>query len=167
MNSSSGATPNFQNCSIWSHQSAGSIATTSASVSNEFDAMPMFSFSIVANSGGSASWNNDIGMDGGSNLFGDPMFILPISPGAAPTSAGDFDLLFGSAAINTGNNNADLDGPGVGTTTIADVQYDLAGKPRIILGRVDIGAYEYLPEPGIVIGYLLSVIGIFIFRLRK
>lgn len=70
-----------------------------------------------------------------SLVFGDIMFRDPIDRSLAPTSEGDYRLLPGSPAINTGNN--DLIPPGF------DV--DLAGGLRIQEDVVDIGAYEYQP----------------------
>ncbi|MCP4711318.1 MAG: DUF5123 domain-containing protein, partial [Planctomycetes bacterium] len=144
MNSSMGTMPNFQNCIIWNNQSAGSTATSGASISNEFDAMPEFSFNIVANSGGSASWDMSIGMDGGSNIDSDPQFTTPVNPSSAPFTSGDFTLSSSSSpAYNAGTNDADLDGFAPGTDTISDVETDLNGNPRILGASVDMGAYEF------------------------
>jgi PKD repeat protein len=61
--------------------------------------------------------------NGPGNFIANPLFVNP--------AGGDYRLQAGSPCINAGNNaNA------VGTT-------DLDGRPRIVGGAVDIGAYEY------------------------
>lgn len=80
------------------------------------------------------SWNSKFTkLD--SYTFGDPMFRDPVDSSLAPTSEGDYRLLPGSPAINTGNNT--LIPPGI--------DLDLAGGLRIQEDVVDIGAYEYQP----------------------
>jgi uncharacterized repeat protein (TIGR02543 family) len=70
-----------------------------------------------------------------SFTFGDPMFRDPVDRSLAPTSEGDYRLLPGSPAINTGSNA--LVPPGF--------DFDLAGGLRIQEDLVDMGAYEYQP----------------------
>ncbi len=70
-----------------------------------------------------------------SYTFGDPLFRDPLDSSFAPTSDGDYRLLPGSPAINTGNNNHIPPGFDV----------DLAGGLRIQDDVVDMGAYEYQP----------------------
>ena len=62
---------------------------------------------------------------GSNNLTSDPLFVS--------SSTGNFSLRTNSPAIDAGNPNS-------ATTLFGTV--DLAGKPRIQGGRVDIGAYE-------------------------
>lgn len=54
------------------------------------------SYSLIRNSGGSTSWDNTLGNDGGNNLDSDPMFLDMIN--------GDATLVDGSPALNTGNS---------------------------------------------------------------
>ena len=51
---------------------------------------------------------------------------------------GDFRLAYGSACINAGT--PDISGLGLPTV-------DLQGLPRVLDGRIDMGAYEYYPVP--------------------
>ncbi|MDX9851675.1 MAG: choice-of-anchor Q domain-containing protein [Anaerolineaceae bacterium] len=70
-----------------------------------------------------------------SLVFGDIMFRNPVDRSLAPTSEGDYRLLPGSPAINTGNN----------ALVPAGFDLDLAGGLRIQEDLVDIGAFEYQP----------------------
>lgn len=76
---------------------------------------------------------------GTGNINADPLFMQPISPTLAPTSAGNHRLQSGSPAINAGNAFS------------VTVPTDLDGRPRLQGGFVDLGAYEggwslvYLP----------------------
>jgi len=70
-------------------------------------------------------------IDGGGNLFVDPLFVAPVDPASAPTTAGDLRLQPGSPAMNTGNS----------ALVPAGVTTDLSGSPRFV-GAVDMGAYE-------------------------
>ena len=74
----------------------------------------------------------------------DPMFANPGS---------DYTLQDGSPCIDVGYKMDWMDPPAT----------DLAGNPRLHDGQVDMGCYEFIPEPGAfgaVISYLLLVIGI-------
>ena len=73
---------------------------------------------------------------GEGNLDVDPLFAAPSAPDQAPTTAGNYRLLYNSPAIDTGNNGA------VTATT------NLDGNPRLADDNldgdfeVDRGAYE-------------------------
>jgi len=65
---------------------------------------------------------------GNGNIDAPPLFVAP--------AALDFRLTFGSPCIDTG-------------TTI-NVSYDCIGNPRPTGSGYDLGAYEFIPEPGIL-----------------
>jgi regulation of enolase protein 1 (concanavalin A-like superfamily) len=96
---------------------------------------PEFSHSLIANSGGSGSWDSAIGTDGGNNIAADPLFVAPLAPGL--NTGGDYRLQACSPAINAGSNAA----VPMGVTT------DLDGNGRFFNnGIVDMGAYEFQGE---------------------
>ena len=66
---------------------------------------------------------------GDGNVTGDPLFVN--------VSTGDYRLAAGSPCYNTGTNRAWM----VGAT-------DLDGLDRILMRRVDMGAYEFVPPMG-------------------
>lgn len=122
----------INNSILWGNQAAGSQASPSASIATETYKTPLTTFedSIVANSGGSATWSPAFGIDGGGNRDADPVFLIPVVPAAAPTASGNFQLSHGSPALDIGDNSLVI-----GAT-------DLDGAPRITNGTVDLGAYE-------------------------
>jgi len=75
--------------------------------------------------------------DGGGNISSDPQFV----------SVSNFNLATNSPCLNVGTNMAWMYGA-----------KDLAGNPRISAGIVDMGAYEFVPEPGLFIIYNLLFI---------
>jgi LPXTG-site transpeptidase (sortase) family protein len=127
MYNSYSSNPTLTNVIIWGN-SGGSISNATSST-------PTISYSDIEgcnNSG--ASWNTLCGTDNGGNIDSDPQFV---DADGADNTAGTLDdnlrLQLSSPAIDAGNNAA----PGLsGITT------DLDGNPRIIGGRVDMGAYE-------------------------
>jgi hypothetical protein len=68
------------------------------------------------------------GWPGDGNIDADPLFVDPLS--------GDYHLLAGSPCIGAG----DPDFFGMG-------EVDMDGEPRVMGGRVDIGADEFTDEP--------------------
>ncbi len=73
------------------------------------------------------------GWSGAGNIDSNPLFINP--------AGGNYHLRLKSPCINTGNNSA----------VPPSITTDLDGKPRIINGTVDMGAYEYEPrQPRII-----------------
>ncbi len=125
-----GGSPTVTNSIIWNNSANGTTATTSASVFNLNSSVPTFSYSLIANSGGSGSWDNAIGTNGGNNIAANPLFIETPNPATAPTTAGNLRLRAGSPAIDVGNNAAN------------STPADLAGNVRIINTTIDLGAYE-------------------------
>ena len=74
---------------------------------------------------------------GNGNIDVPPLFVAP--------AALDFRLTFGSPCINTG--------------TIINVSHDCIGNPRPTGTGFDLGAYEFIPEPGLIMIISLLVIG--------
>jgi len=95
---------------------------------------------VEASGGSGAGWDANLGTDLGGNLDADPLFWFAVHPAYAPTAAGILRLRWGSPAIDAGDNGL----------IPAGVTSDLAGKPRIYDGVVDMGAYETYPS---VFGY--------------
>ncbi|MEL7122475.1 MAG: right-handed parallel beta-helix repeat-containing protein, partial [Bacteroidota bacterium] len=119
------------NTIIWNNQENGSTTAPGASIDND-TATPEIANSIVANSGGSDSWNASFGTDSGNNLDVDPDFNTAVDPATAPTTAGDFQLLLGSPAREAGDDAA----------VPNDITTDLTGMTRFRGDAVDMGPYE-------------------------
>src|SRR5690606_29599772 len=125
--------PTLTNVILWDN-SAG----VSGAVMFNSGATPTIAHSLVQGglNGGIVNVANGSVTDGGNNIDGDPLFMTPINPADAPTTAGDLRLRPGSPAIDAGDDGALP--PGVTT--------DLAGGPRLIGGAVDMGGYEFMPR---------------------
>ncbi|HEY3385826.1 MAG TPA: choice-of-anchor Q domain-containing protein, partial [Saprospiraceae bacterium] len=127
------------NTIIHNNQAAGSTTSTSASIFRD-NATANFSYCLVANSGGSGSWNATIGTNGGNNVDLNPQFVLPVNPTTAPTASGNLQLT-GLSPLNLGSNAA--------YDVVGDPQndLDLANNPRVfeysVGGIIDMGPYEY------------------------
>jgi hypothetical protein len=136
------------NSIVWNNQANGVTNSTSASVFNEEDAIEAttnISYSIIANSGGSDNWNDDIGTDDDNNKDEDPFFVEPVNPADAPTTAGDLNLLYCSPAIDMGSNEAvPQDEKDVDEDLNTDeLTPDLNLEDRIFNAIVDMGAFEF------------------------
>lgn len=123
------SSPNLINCIVWNNRADGSTNTTQASV-DTYLSTPTYSHCIIANSGGSAAWDSALGADNGDNIDADPLFVISVNPVNAPTIDGDLRLLYGSPAINMGDNSFNSEA------------FDLTGADRIQDSTIDLGAYE-------------------------
>ena len=112
------------NSILWNN----SASVSGPQISTSIDASPTISSSLIQDSGGSSSWDTNLGTDDGGNIDADPRFL--------DAANGDLRLAFGSPAIDVGNNAA----------IETEATTDLAGNPRIVNGVVDMGAYEGCPE---------------------
>jgi hypothetical protein len=153
MYNSNSSTPLIQNSIFWNNQDSSGVGTANASIRN-VSSTPTIRYSVVQGSGGSgAGWNPALGTDGGNNIPNNPRFVAGVNPATAPTTTGNLALQGDSPAIDTGDNNADLDGSGTGTATISTIPTDLGGNPRLLDGNadssiiVDKGAYEHVLVP--------------------
>ncbi|GIP30807.1 S-layer homology domain-containing protein [Paenibacillus sp. J2TS4] len=148
----SGSSPTLTNVTI----SGNTAKTKGGAIYNQGSSKFLIRNSLIWGNGLDNGEENNISNDNPSDsnvvfsLIGDPLaegpdgvdldtitidtlLKTPMSFGDAPTTEGDYRLKQGSPAINGGNN--DLVPHGVAT--------DRDGNPRIVGGRVDLGAYEY------------------------
>ena len=122
------------NSIVWHNRANSNTEIPSSSISNDTSSITSIAYSLVANSGSSQNWNNEIGIDLGNNLDLDPLFVEDIDLEILPDTSGDVHLLMGSPAINAGTPD---------TTGLNLTAVDLDGNPRIHSNRIDMGAYEY------------------------
>ncbi|MFN7115271.1 MAG: right-handed parallel beta-helix repeat-containing protein [Saprospiraceae bacterium] len=134
------SSPSLTNTIIWNNRDDRGTGTASASIFNA-SSTPTIAYSLIQSSGGSgAGWQTSLGTDGGNNKEGDPLFVTPVDPTTAPTTAGNLRLQPTSPAINMGNNAVVTVPP-----FLADGEgdpIDLDGNKRIVANTVDMGAYE-------------------------
>jgi predicted outer membrane repeat protein len=142
---------------------AENLASNSLQVWSEPGSTPLFRYSLIEGSGGSgASWNFNLGIDGGGNIDADPLFecSIPAAPAGPPTGAAtaclNRRLQSGSPAIDAGDSDADVDANRPGVQTLPSL--DLGHEPRLVnrIGTpdtgiggppvVDMGAYESQAE---------------------
>jgi len=124
------SSPNVRNSIVWNNQDSSGTGTISATITNDSSTTTLI-HSLVQGSGGSDSWIGGSYVDGGNNIDADPLFITPVDPATAPTTAGDLRLSPGSPAIDAGDNQ-----------DVVGVLFDLDDNPRSINGTVDTGAFE-------------------------
>ena len=125
--------PALTNTILWNNQAGSSGHQIFNSSST-----PVITYSDIQGSGGSGSgWDSSLGTDGGGNLDADPLFVTPVDPATAPTTAGDLHMQTGSPAVDAGKNGdcpaTDLDG------VLRPIDGDLDG-----VAVCDMGAYEKL-----------------------
>ena len=124
------SSPTITNCVFWENEANGNTTSSSASVTNFSGSNSTITFSLIANSGGSASWDSSLGTDSGNNIDLDPLFVDVV--------ANDFSLQKGSLAINAGNNTAYQ--TATGNSPASDT--DINGNARLFQSTIDMGAYE-------------------------
>ena len=126
------AAPWLTNAIFWNNQ-----ADTSGHQIYNDTSTPEIKYSDIQGSGGSTSWDSALGNDGWDNIDADPLFVTPVDPATAPSTAGDLHLRNGSPAIDAGMNGyippTDLDG------NLRPIDGDLDGT-----AVCDMGAYEKL-----------------------
>jgi predicted outer membrane repeat protein len=94
-------------------------------------------YSLVQDGLDGSGINNSNGggvIDDGGNIDANPLFVSPVDPGDAPTTAGDLRLRPGSPAIDAGDNSV----------LPAGLTATLDGSLRTQGAAVDMGAYEFL-----------------------
>jgi len=152
-----GSSPTVSNCILWDNTatSDGNEIYNDPDISHP--ANPLISYCDIAGSGGSTSWDPNLGSDANGNIDVDPLFVDANGPdGIAGTADDNLRLLWGSPCIDAGDNNSvpadsiDLDNDG---NTAEPIPWDLDENPRIVDGNddgnavIDMGAYEFFWPP--------------------
>ncbi|MDX1531202.1 MAG: choice-of-anchor Q domain-containing protein, partial [Rhodothermales bacterium] len=137
------SSPVFNNVILWSNS-----ATDGAQIYNS-SATPTLSHTLIEGGLAGIFENNSSTTDGGGNLSADPAFVDAADPAGPDGLFGTGDdglrLVPGSPAIDAGDatllpaDSADLDDDG---DTSESLPFDCAGNARVLLGTVDLGAYE-------------------------
>ncbi|MEM1093652.1 MAG: choice-of-anchor Q domain-containing protein [Bacteroidota bacterium] len=109
-------------------------ATNGAQVSND-GATPSFQHSLIQGSGGSGSWDTNLGTDGGNNLDADPLFA-----DAADSDGADGRFATADDGLRIQGASPALDG---GTASAGQLpSTDITGANRVNNMAPDMGAYE-------------------------
>ncbi|MFA7468364.1 MAG: right-handed parallel beta-helix repeat-containing protein, partial [Desulfotomaculaceae bacterium] len=140
MVNSSGSSPLIRNSILYGNASYN-VWNADIGVSQ-----PVFSYSLLQGNGGSDAWDSSGGnVDGGNNIDLDPLFVDAEN---ALVANRDYRLQTGSPAQEAGDNSLYYMG---GNPDLFGITTDLAGNPRISGDIIDMGAYEFVQGPPVVI----------------
>lgn len=140
-NGGGGISNSFSSPTITNSLVALNTASIGPQIRSPGPALPVISYSFIEGSGGSgAGWDVELGIDGGNNVDGDPVWML--------VTDDDRRLTNQSPMVNSGNNSAPL---------LAST--DILGNNRIIDGTVEMGAVEFVCAPGPVVHADVDAIG--------
>jgi hypothetical protein len=132
-----GARPVLSNCILWGNKDSGGV--------NE--SAQVYGLAQLVNYCCIQGWTGGLG--GVGNMGDDPCFV---EPGYWDSNGlwvdGDYHLLTGSPCIDTGDPNY----------VPVPNETDLDGKPRVLGGRIDMGAYEFVPAIECRVAFLPRVI---------
>jgi hypothetical protein len=132
-----GARPVLSNCVLWGNKDSGGI----------HESAQVYGLAELVNYCCIQGWTGGLG--GVGNMGDDPCFV---EPGYWDSNGlwtdGGYHLLAGSPCIDTGDPNY-----------VAEPnETDLDGKPRVVGGRIDMGAYEFVPAIECRVAFLPRVI---------
>ncbi len=133
----SNSDPHISNSIFWGNAASGQMNAPAQIHNLNTASIPVISYTLIQSSGGSSAWDNNLGSNGGNNLDADPLFLAPIDPADAPTSAGNLRLQTSCSSLSPAID--------VGDDSAARGPQDLEGAPRIQGAGVDLGAYESRP----------------------
>ena len=126
------------NCILWGNSDSGGMNESAQIDNRRSDQVSTIDYCCIQ------GWSGQLG--GVGNFGADPLFMDPDGPvNKIGTEDDDLRLKLGSPCIDMGDNAAvpidtlDLDDDG---DTDEPIPFDFEGKPRILNGTVDIGAYE-------------------------
>ena len=125
-----------RNSIFWNNKDSTGVGTISASIYNYTSSVTLTN-SLVQGAFPANSWIGGNYINGGGNIDKDPLFIDPVDPEDAPTTAGDLRISNNSPAVDAGNNDF-----------VTGIPLDLEGQPRVKDGNgdgseiVDMGAFE-------------------------
>jgi hypothetical protein len=143
----------IHNSIVWGNAAAGSAGTDALSV--VLDGSADLDYSMIDDD---ACGNAKVDCD--NAVAGPPSFVDPVDASEAPTSDGDYRLLLGSNAIDTGSNA--LYEAAFVPLSIDPLETDRDGNPRIVNDVIDLGAYEFQstdPDPAELLDDLLDDVG--------
>ncbi|MBN1764660.1 MAG: right-handed parallel beta-helix repeat-containing protein [Sedimentisphaerales bacterium] len=127
--------PILTGCIFWGN--------TAASGENEIynedeNSVPVISYSDIAGCLSGGTWDTSLGNDGGGNIDTDPLFVDADGADDIPGTEDDnVHLMSYSPCIHKGDPAGDYNG-----------QVDMDGQPRVLYGRIDMGADEVFPIAG-------------------
>ena len=139
----SGSNPTLVNSILW-----GNSAPTGANLANNAS-IPSISYTLLEASGGSASWDTALGIDGGNNIDGDPLFADAAGTDSPYAVTTHFQLQSGSPAIDAG----------LTVSYTSPITSDVAGNDRIQNGTIDLGGLESsngTPQTAIYLAFIFN-----------
>jgi len=141
------SSPTVTNCTFTTNTATAVSEAFGGAIDNAAESNATVTNCILWGNYGGGGADDEISIRGGSSINitfsdieggqGQSWFgtrCIDADPKFLNAPSGDLRLRFGSPCINAGNNSA----PNL-------PQFDLDGRPRIITGVVDMGAYEFLP----------------------